>query len=247
MLAQLQLDGSVTQKRLGDGYYEQSLIRAQVTQLTGQRYLADSSSDDDEYRSLMDAGVAYAKTWNLRPGVALSADQMAALTGDMVWLVEQSVTLADSTVQKVLVPQLYVRVRDGDLDGSGALLAGKDVAIRVKGDLSNTGTIVGRDTLQPSANNVQNVGGQIHGDAVSVAAKTDLNNIGGVISANSALFASAGRDINVETTNRSATSGAGTNAFARTTIDRVAGLYVTGDGATAGGTLAVSAGRDLNL
>jgi filamentous hemagglutinin len=247
MLARLQLDGSVTQKRLGDGYYEQSLIRAQVTQLTGQRYLADFSNDDDEYRSLMDAGVAYAKTWNLRPGVALSADQMAALTGDMVWLVEQSVTLADGTVQKVLVPQLYVRVRDGDLDGSGALLAGKEVSIRVKGDMSNSGTIVARDTLQLSADNAQNVGGQIHGDAVSVAAKTDLNNIGGVISANSALFASAGRDINVETTNRTATSGAGTNAFARTTIDRVAGLYVTGDGATAGGTLAVSAGRDLNL
>ncbi len=72
MMSQLQFDPEVTQKRLGDGYYEQGLVRAQVAQLTGQRFLGDHTNDDDEYRSLMDAGVAYAKTWNLRPGVALT-------------------------------------------------------------------------------------------------------------------------------------------------------------------------------
>ncbi len=44
-----------------------------------------------------------------------------ALTSDMVWLVQQTVTLPDGSQQAVLVPQVYVRVRPGDLDGSGAL------------------------------------------------------------------------------------------------------------------------------
>jgi len=245
MLGQLQLDPNVTQKRLGDGYYEQTLIREQVAQLTGRRFLGDYTSDDTEYRALMDAGVAYAKTWNLRPGVALSDAQMAVLSSDIVWLVEKEITLKDGSVQKALVPQVYVRLRDGDIDGSGALLSGKDVNLQVTGDLVNSGSIAGRDVVRLTADSVQNLGGRIHGDAVSVAAKTDLNNIGGTISANSLLVATAGRDINIETTTRSATSAVGGNTFSRTTTDRVAGLYVTGEGA--GGTLLATAGRDIKL
>ncbi|SHH62989.1 hemagglutinin repeat-containing protein [Massilia sp. CF038] len=247
MLSQIELDPNVTQKRLGDGYYEQTLIREQVAQLTGRRFLGDYTSDDTEYRALMDAGVAYAKTWNLRPGVALSDAQMAVLSSDIVWLVEKDVTLADGSVQKALVPQVYVRVRDGDIDGSGALLSGKDVDLQITGDLVNSGTIAGRDVVRLTADNVQNLGGRIHGDAVSVAAKNDLNNIGGTISANSLLVATAGRDINIETTTRSASSAVGGNSFSRTTTDRVAGLYVTGEGATGTGTLVATAGRDIKL
>ncbi|MET3135488.1 adhesin HecA-like repeat protein, partial [Oxalobacteraceae bacterium GrIS 1.11] len=195
----------------------------------------------------MDSGVAYAKTWNLRPGIALTSAQMAALSSDIVWLVEKEVTLADGSVQKVLAPQVYVRLRDGDIDGSGSLLSGKDVDIHVTGDLVNSGTIAGRDIVRLTADNVQNLGGRIHGDAVAVAARTDLNNIGGTISANSALLATAGRDINIATTTRAASSVAGGNSFSRTTIDRVAGLYVTGDGALGGSTLVATAGRDIKL
>jgi filamentous hemagglutinin len=164
-----------------------------------------------------------------------------------VWLVEKEVTLADGSVQKVLAPQVYVRVQQGDLDGSGALLSGKDVDVRSTGDLINSGTIAGREVVKLTADNVQNLGGRIHGDAVAVAAHTDLNNIGGTIAANSALVATAGRDIHVETTTRSAASAVGGNSFSRTTIDRVAALYVTGDGATGGGTLLMQAGRDIGL
>jgi filamentous hemagglutinin len=61
------------------------------------------------------------------------------------------------------------------------------------------------------------------------------------------LTATAGRDINVETTTRSGTTSAGGNSFARTSLDRVAGLYVTGDGSNGSGTLVAQAGRDVNL
>jgi len=38
----------------------------------------------------MDAGVTVAQTWNLIPGVALTDEQMVALTTNIVWLVEKN-------------------------------------------------------------------------------------------------------------------------------------------------------------
>ena len=42
----------------------------------------------------------------------------------MVWLVNTRVQLADGSWQTVMVPQVYVRVQPGDIDGSGALMGG---------------------------------------------------------------------------------------------------------------------------
>ncbi|MET0322445.1 MAG: hemagglutinin repeat-containing protein, partial [Duganella sp.] len=244
MTAQIQLDPTVTQKRLGDGFYEQQLVREQVAELTGHRYTGDYSSDEEQYRGLMDAGVSYAQQWGLRPGVALSAEQMAALTSDIVWLVERDVTMADGSVQKALVPQVYVRLRADDIDGTGALLAGKDVDINLNGDLTNSGTIAGRDVVLLNAENVNNLAGRIDGDAVAIAARNDLNNISGAISANSTLQASAGRDINVTTS--TLIDGSSTPWQPQSVLGRVAGLYVSG-GADGSGSMALSAGRDISI
>ncbi|WP_257620633.1 hemagglutinin repeat-containing protein [Janthinobacterium sp. NKUCC08_JDC] len=236
MSSKTQLDPAVTQKRLGDGFYEQQLVREQIADLTGHRFTGDYRNDEEQFRGLMDAGVSYAQQYGLRPGVALTPEQMAALTSDIVWLVEREVTLADGSTQKALVPQVYVRLRAGDIDGTGALLAGKNVDINISGDLTNSGTIAGRDVVLLNAENVNNLGGRIDGDAVAIAARNDLNNISGTISANSTLQASAGRDINIAT---------GTLDGGHV-IDRVAGLYVSG-GATGSGNMIVSAGRDVSI
>ncbi|MCA1859153.1 hemagglutinin repeat-containing protein [Janthinobacterium sp. HSC-3S05] len=236
MTGKVQLDPAVTQKRLGDGFYEQQLVREQLADLTGHRFTGDYSNDEEQYRGLMDAGVSYAQQWGLRPGVALTAEQMAALTNDVVWLVERDVTLADGSTQKALVPQVYVRLRADDIDGSGALLAGKEVNIETRGDLTNSGTIAGRDVVLLNAENVSNLGGRIDGDAVAIAARSDLNNISGTISANSTLQASAGRDINITTSASEVGRG----------FDRVAGLYVSGN-PSGDGNLLLSAGRDVNI
>jgi filamentous hemagglutinin len=197
MLSALQIDPATAQKRLGDGFYEQKLIREQVLALTGNRYLGDYQSDEQQYMALMNSGLTYAKQLNLRPGIALSADQVAQLTSDMVWLVSQDVTLADGSKQSVLVPQVYVRVRPGDLDGSGALLAGADVNLNLTGDLSNSGTIAGRNALKVSADNIRNMGGQMSADNLALQAKQDINNVGGTLQAQSAALLTAGRDINL--------------------------------------------------
>ncbi|EPM9397154.1 hypothetical protein ACTT28_005031, partial [Escherichia coli] len=44
-------------KRLGDGYYEQRLVRDQLIQLTGGRYTGNQSNDEAQYRMLMNNGI----------------------------------------------------------------------------------------------------------------------------------------------------------------------------------------------
>ncbi|MET3461739.1 filamentous hemagglutinin [Variovorax sp. 1133] len=229
-------------KRLGDGFYEQQLVREQVARLTGYRYLDGFSNDEDQYTALMNSGVTFAKQYGLRPGVALTAAQMAQLTSDIVWLVEQTVTLPDGSTQRVLVPQVYVRVLPGDIDGSGALLSAEATVIKGTGDVMNKGTIAGRSLVSISADNVNNLdGGRIVGGSVGINARNNINNIGASITGRDAAVLTAGGDINVRTTTRSTDMSSGANPA--TAIDRVAGIYVSNPG----GTLIASAGHDVNL
>ncbi|HEJ1943237.1 TPA: hemagglutinin repeat-containing protein [Pseudomonas aeruginosa] len=243
MLSQLGYDPANMHKRLGDGFYEQKLVRDQIGQLTGRRFLEGYTSDEAQYRALLEAGSTFARAWNLRPGVALSAEQMAQLTSDIVWLVERDVTLADGTTTRALVPQVYVRVKPGDIDGRGTMLAANAIDLNLKGDLVNSGTIAGRTAVKLTGENLRNLGGRITGDAVALTARTDIDNIGGTLDASSTLLVNAGRDLNVATTTHSDAKQAGRSDFSRTNIDRVAGLYVT----SPGGILLASAGRDANL
>jgi filamentous hemagglutinin len=230
---------ALTQARLGDGYYEQELVRQQIIQLTGQRNLGGYASDEAQYQALLQNGATYATAWNLVPGVALSAEQVAQLTSDIVWLVEQTVTLPDGSTQQVLVPQVYAVVQQGDLDGSGALLSGKTVNVNLSGDLANSGTIGGQQLLALNAENVTNLN-RISGGVVSVNARVDVNNLGGVIDAKDQLAVTAGNDINLLSTTTSNATAQGSN----TLLDRIAGLYVTRPD---GGDLLLAAGNNLNL
>ena len=234
MQQQFTQDPNQVLKRLGDGYYEQQLIRQQMLALSGQRYLNSFHDDEAQYQALMDAGVTFGKAYGLTPGMALSAQQMALLTSEMVWLVQQTVTLPDGSTQKVLVPQVYARVKQGDLDGSGALLAGSAVSLAVGKDLTNSGHITGRSVTQLSAENINN-SGFIGGDKVDLRARADINNIGGTLQGGSSLTAVAGRDINSIST----LGGSAGNI----TFDRPAGIYVQGEN----GTLGLQALHDVNL
>ncbi|MFS2223967.1 hemagglutinin repeat-containing protein [Pantoea sp. B65] len=243
MLSQLALDPDQTQKRLGDGFYEQRLIREQIVELVGQRYLADYHSDEDQYKGLMEAGVSFAREFNLVPGVALTAEQMAQITKDMVWLVAREVAMPDGSTQKVLVPQVYTQVKSGDIDGSGALLAAKNVSLGLSGGMLNSGRISASQLVTISGDNIVNVGGTIAAKSVALQAGNDVINNGGIIRASDTLMVDAGRDISVASNTVHAESQNGGNRFTSDNIDRVAGLYVQVDN----GKLLLQAGRDVNL
>ena len=235
----LSVDPATVTKRLGDGFYEQKLIREQVAELTGKRFLEGYANEESQYMALMSNGVTFAQAQQLIPGIALTTEQVAALTSDIVWLVEKDVKLADGQTVKALVPQVYVAVKDGDVQTSGALIAANNVSLNLSNDLTNGGVIAGRNVVSLTAENIQNLGGTISGSDVGVQAVNDLNNKGGTITASNSMQLMAGHDVNIEST----TSTQSTSQGERTNINRVAGLYVTGGE----GKLEVYADNDVNL
>ncbi len=270
MLQALTVDPDITQKRMGDGFYEQRLINEQVAQLTGYTRLADYQTDEQQYQALMNAGITFAQAHQLRPGIALTAQQVAALTSDIVWLVQQEVTLQDGSKQKVLVPQVYAVARKGDLASNGALLGGPQNALisgnvlklDATGEITNShATLLGREVVSLSAENVSNLAGRIQGNKVDINATQDIENTGGAIIAQQSLIATAGRDLKVQSTTLDSlveqhptaagslkADGLGSTSTGGlqtrfSTISRVAGLYVTGEA----GTLQVNVGRDVQL
>ncbi|MDZ4298321.1 MAG: S-layer family protein, partial [Moraxellaceae bacterium] len=152
MLSQLNYDPAFITKRLGDGFYEQRLIREQINTLTGQRFLAGYADEETQYQALMQHGITAAHTFQLTPGIALSAAQVAQLTSDIVWLVEQSVTLPNGTVTKALVPRVYAKLQAGDISNTGSLLAGNSVKLNLTSDANNQGTIGSRTLLALNTN-----------------------------------------------------------------------------------------------
>lgn len=243
MMQQLSFDPVMTQKRLGDGFYEQRLIREQIAQLTGRRFLDGYASDEAQYQALMSSGVTLAGALQLIPGIALSAEQMAQLTSDIVWLVQENVTLPDGTVTQTLVPRVYVRLQTDDLSPTVGLMAGNTVKINLSGDVVDSGTIAGRQLLTLDADNIRNLGGQMTADAVDIEATRDIDIQGGAIAAKNALVLDAGQDLTVASTTVDAQNSSGASTFSRLNINRVAGLYVTGDN----GILVASADRDIAL
>ncbi|WP_081086635.1 hemagglutinin repeat-containing protein [Burkholderia stagnalis] len=246
MLGQLNLNPASIEKRLGDGMYEQQMVRNQITQLTGRTFLPGYASAEDEYRALMTNGANFAKSFGLVPGVALSAAQMDALTSDIVWLVDQTVTLPDGSTTHVLAPVVYMaQTHANDLQPSGGLIAADDVEIHTVGTATNTGVIKGGAKTVLTATDILNRGGTISSSATNgttvVSASNDVVNSSGMITGNR-VAVSAGRDI-VNTTlvdAVGATGASGVSKVSKSLIGRQATIAATGD-------LSVQAGRDLAL
>ncbi|MGA4051732.1 hemagglutinin repeat-containing protein, partial [Ralstonia nicotianae] len=233
MLSQFRNDPGATLKRIGDGFYEQQLIQQQIIRATGQRFISDYTNNEDEYKALLAAGVAAGKAFGLNVGTALTDEQMARLTTDIVWMVKQTVTLADGSQQEVLVPQVYLRAKDTDITGGGTLMAGNNVSFQAKGDVTNSGTIASRRVTVVTGDNIVNTG-TLAGKTLLAQAAQDINNLGGHIQGDQVLL-SAGRDVNLTSTSTSTANATtlGTN------ISQVASVDA--------GTLGIQAGRDVNL
>src|SRR5699024_1007087 len=90
LLDKLGYDPADMDKRLGDGFYEQRQILNQVTELTGRRFLGSATDALSQYRALMDNAEVAATRFEFQVGVALTAEQMANLTRDIVWLVDKT-------------------------------------------------------------------------------------------------------------------------------------------------------------
>lgn len=173
LLERVKADLEKVGKRLGDGYFEQQLVLQQIGTLTGKKYLGDYGSDMEQFAALMNAGAVVAEAMDLKVGVALTAAQMASLTTDIVWLVEEVVN-----GEKVLVPEVFLaQVRSEDLRPDGALIVGGEVELYSKQDIKNMGNIKSDGTVALRAENVGNKG-DIASENLTVKAEKNIINSG---------------------------------------------------------------------
>ncbi len=232
MYNQLLWDNDKVNKRLGDGFYEQELIRNQVSQLTGMRYLNGYTNDEEEYKALMDAGIAYAKEYNLKPGIALTKEQIAALTSDIVWLETTTVTVNGKTYT-VLYPRVYLKASTAKvLTKDGSLISANTLITDTKGTLTNQGTLKG-NTIVVKSKNIVNTG-TIFGNDLSLKASQDILQ-SGIIEGEDRISLDAGRNITMKNTIQH-----GKN---QDILDTTAGIAVKGKE----GVLLMQAGQDITM
>ena len=218
-------------KRLGDGFYEQQLINDQIVSATGKQYLEGYTDNEAEYKALLEAGIAFGKAFKLAPGIALSKEQMEAITTDMVWL-ETKTVVVDGKAQQVLYPKVYLAKQPAkSVDAMGGIISGKAIVSNTNADILNQG-IMTADTIVLGAHDVQNTG-RIDGRKVNIKGSQDVINTGN-IHGDKQVTINAGRDINV---------GAH--------VDRLEHHDIVGRQGTIGvakdGDLVLSAKRDVNL
>ncbi|MGY3299801.1 filamentous hemagglutinin [Pseudomonas sp. TE6288] len=231
LLGNLGYDPDKSWKRLGDGFYEQRLLQDAVLARTGQRFIDGQTSNEALYQYLMDNAIASKQQLNLSVGVTLTAQQVAALTHDIVWLEEHVVN-----GEKVLVPVLYLAQANNRLAPNGALIAGNDVTLIAGDSLTNAGTLKANNNLSASAGkNLVNAGLIEAGNRLDLlAGDSILNGAGGILK---------GRDVSLnallgDVVNERSVTSFEVGGSRRDYVDSAARIE-------AGNDLSIGAGRDV--
>ena len=148
--------------------------------LTGRRFLSGYGDDDAQYKALLTAGATFAQHYGLRPGVSLSAEQMKALTSDIVWMESQTVTLPDGSQQQVLVPKVYLaQLGANALKPNGALITGDKIYIEGDSIVNRGGTIGGKGTQRAvliASADIVNQGGTLQAGQLGLQAGGNIRN-----------------------------------------------------------------------
>lgn len=167
LLSRVDYDPSEVHKRLGDGFYEQKLVRDQVLSLTGRQSVQGEDAME-QYQNLMNNGAKVAQDFHLVPGVALTPEQIASLQQDIVWLVNETVE-TETGPQTVWVPKVYLAQSTLRLTGDGALIAGGDLKLSAN-SLTNAGNVMADKALSIDAGQFSHLSGDIKADTINVQA-----------------------------------------------------------------------------
>ncbi len=232
MYQQMTWDPERVTKRLGDGFYEQELLRNQIIQLTGKTYLDGFTNNEDEFQALMDAGIAYAKEFHLTPGIALTKEQMAALTSDIVWLEATTVTVNGKTYD-VLYPHVYLKAgSEKKIAADGSLISANQLVMEAKNQLANSGALMGNSILMQGKDIVNR--GMIYGDTVQLKASHDIKESG---------IIHAGKQVSLTADNNITMQDTVLHAKNQDVLHTTAGIAVKGKD----GVLLMEAGKDIHL
>lgn len=233
MYREMKISPENIEKRLGDGFYEQTLIRNQIVSGTGYRFLDGYTDDESQFKALMDAGVAYAKEYGITPGVALTAEQVASLTSDMVWLVKD-VVMVDGKPVEVIYPKVYLKQSNGlQLHNDGTLISANTLVMNTKESIRNEGVIQGKTVILASDQDIIN-SGHINADKVGLQSDTTIYQQGQIV----------GRDaVELRAKENITFNNSIEHLKNQDVLHKTAGIAVTGNS----GVMIVSAGNDVNL
>ena len=180
----------------------------------------------------MDADIAYAKEYNLKPGIALTKEQMAALTSDMGWLEATSVTVNGKTYD-VLYPHVYLKAgSEKKIAADGSLISANQLVMEAKNQLANSGALMGNSILMQGKDIVNR--GMIYGDTVQLKASHDIKE-SGIIHAEKQVSLTADNNITMQDTVLHEKN--------QDVLHTTAGIAVKGKD----GVLLMEAGKDIHL
>jgi filamentous hemagglutinin len=241
-LQQLGLNPQTTEKRLGDGFYEQQLVRNQITSLTGKAVLGPYTDLQGMYEALLAAGASLSQSLDLPLGVSLSPEQVAALTSNVIIMQTE---IVDG--QQVLVPVVYL-AKASQQDMNGPLIAATDIDIQNAQTFTNSGTVQAGNTLSIQGNQINNAFGTLQsGGLMSLNTKGNIDLTSATVNAGS-LALNTGGDLSLNTAVKTVDQVSATGATrTTTTLGPVANLNVAGNAVIiTGGNVEQNAGN-LNV
>ncbi|MFD3370486.1 contact-dependent inhibition effector tRNA nuclease [Escherichia coli] len=243
---------------LGDAAFDTRYVSNVILNQTGSRYINGTGSDLAQMKYLMDSAAAQQKALGLTFGVSLTAGQVAQLTRSLLWW--ESVTINGQTV---MVPKLYLSPEDITLH-NGSVISGNNVQL-AGGNITNSGGSINaqNDLLLDRTGSIDNLNaGLINaGGALNLKAIGDIGNISSVISGKTVSLESATGNISNLTRTEQWAMNNGYNHFSGTDTGPLAAvratdslfmgaagdISITGAAVSAGDSVLLSAGNDLNM
>ncbi|HDR1877388.1 TPA: YopT-type cysteine protease domain-containing protein [Pasteurella multocida] len=162
---------------LGDNYFDHQVItrtiEKKVDNHLNQKY---NLSDVELVKQLMDNSTTQAHELDLKLGAALTKEQQANLTQDIVWYVKTKVKGKD-----VFVPQVYfasetlAEAKKLQGLGTGTIRVG-EAKIKAK-DVVNSGTLAGRKLNVEASNKIKNQGSILSTEATRLVGRKGIENV----------------------------------------------------------------------
>ena len=169
---------------------------------------------------------------NLKPGIFLTKEQMAALTSDIVWLEITTVTVNGKTYD-VLYPHVYLKAgSEKKIAADGSLISANQLVMEAKNKLANSGALMGNSILMQGKDIVNR--GMIYGDTVQLKASHDIKE-SGIIHAEKQVSLTADNNITMQDTVLHEKN--------QDVLHTTAGIAVKGKD----GVLLMEAGKDIHL
>ena len=169
---------------------------------------------------------------NLKPGIFLTKEQMAALTSDIVWLEITTVTVNGKTYD-VLYPHVYLKAgSEKKIAADGSLISANQLVMEAKNQLANSGVLMGNSILMQGKDIVNR--GMIYGDTVQLKASHDIKESG---------IIHAGKQVSLTADNNITMQDTVLHEKNQDVLHTTAGIAVKGKD----GVLLMEAGKDIHL